>query len=315
MNTASGRGPVFPALPYESWRDCLATLHRFAQLVGKIRLAASPRRNHWWNVPFHVTGRGITTRPMGWEPIFCIDFDFLDHRLDISTIDGARHSISLLGLSVAAFHDRLLAGLAAVGVDVVIARPYPFDLPDAARPFAEDTEHAAYNPVSVTEYWRILSRVNLLLEEFAGRFSGTTSPVHHFWHTFDIAVTRFADRPVEQPPTADPVTREAYSREVISFGFWFGDETFPAPAFYSYTAPEPVGLAREYLDPHGAGWHDRGDSHLAILRYDDVRTRPDPRGAVLDFYESAYHAGARRAGWDTARFVCPGGATDPHVQA
>ena len=151
-----------------------------------------------------------------------------------------------------------------------------------------------------------------MLEEFAGRFSGKVSPVHHFWHTFDIAHTRFADRQVDQPPTADPVTREAYSREVISFGFWFGDDQFPAPAFYAYTAPEPDGLAGEPLQPSTARWVRRNDSHLAVLGYDDARAEDAPRARVLDFYESAYQAGARQAGWDIGRLACPGGITDPH---
>jgi hypothetical protein len=313
MNERIGHQAAFPAIPYASWQDSLATVHRFAQLVGKVRLAASPRRNHWWNVPFHLTGRGITTRPMGRSPIFTIDFDFLDHRVDITTIEGARYSFALPGLSVAEFTSALTHGLEAVGVDVTIVRPHPFDLPDADRPFAADTEHHSYDPAAVTRYWRVLSQLNLLLEEFAARFSGKTSPVHHFWHTFDIALTRFADRPVDQPATVDSVTREAYSREVISFGFWFGDASFPEPAFYSYTAPEPDGLASEPLVPETAIWAERRGSHLAVLCYDDVRDLPDPHATVLDFYESAYQAGARRAGWDVERYAAPDGVTDPRV--
>jgi len=313
MTDRIARKPTFPAIPYPDWRDSLATLHRFAQVVGKIRLASSPRRNHWWNIPFHLTGRGITTRPMGRNPIFTIDFDFLDHRLDINTTDGQRHSFALPGLSVAAFTTTLHRGLDAVGVNVAIAHPHPFDLPDADRPFTADTEHDTYDPSAVTRYWRVLSQVNLILEEFAGHYSGKTSPVHHFWHTFDIAMTRFADRHIEQPRTADSVTREAYSREVISFGFWFGDERFPEPAFYSYTAPEPDGLEREPLQPAAASWTESRGAHLAVLRYDDVRALPDPHGTVLEFYESAYQAGARRAGWDIDRYASPGGITDPHA--
>jgi hypothetical protein len=281
---------LFPLMPLASWQDTKATLHRFCQVVGKIRLAASSRRNHWWNVPFHLTGRGTTTRPMGQvdgNPIFTIDFDFIDHQLR-------------------------LAALAALGITVAIAHPYPFDLPDADRPFAADTTHAGYDPFWVSRYWQVLSQVNLLLEEFAARFSGKVSPVHHFWHTLDIAHTRFADRHVDQPATADPVTREAYSREVISFGFWFGDDRFAEPAFYAYTAPEPPGLADQPLEPAAAWWEPRDGSHLAILRYDDARADDNPRGRVLDFYESAYQAGARQAGWDIARLACPGGITDPH---
>lgn len=310
MSAPTERPAAFPDMDYESWRDTLATIHRFAQVVGKLRLAASPRRNHWWNVPLHLTGRGLTTRPMGRESIFCVDFDYLDHRLDITTTTGPRYSFSLQGLSVAAFYDQLLHGLEALGVNATLDIPTPFDLPDADRPFSADTEHASYDAVAVTRYWQVLSQVNLLLEEFAGGYSGKTSPVHHFWHTFDIAMTRFSDMHVKQPDGADPVTREAYSRELISFGFWFGDEKFREPAFYSYTAPEPAGLAAETLVPRAAEWVDQGGSHLAILRYDDVREASDPHRAVLDFFESAYQAGAKLAGWEIARHDSPGGVTD-----
>ncbi|MBW0116507.1 DUF5996 family protein [Pseudonocardia abyssalis] len=289
---------LLPAVPYESWSGTIPTLHRFAQVVGKVRLAASPLRNHWWNVPLHLTGRGTTTRPMGLDPTFAIDFDFLDHRLVVNALDGRAASFPLVGRSVAGFHAGLVDTLTAVGVDgSVLDGARPFDLPDADRPFADDTEHATYDPAAVTRYWQVLSQVNLLLEEFAGAFTGKTSPVHHFWHTFDIALTRFSDTVVQHPPGTDRVTREAYSREVVSSGFWFGDPTYPEPAFYSYTAPEPAGLAGDPL-PHGARWVERGASHLAVLPYEVARAAPDRRVTVLEFYEAAYRAGATRAGWD-----------------
>ncbi len=303
---------LFPAVPYAGWVDTLATVHRVVQLVGKVRLSASVRRNHWWHVPFHLTGRGLTTRPMGLDPTFTIDLDLVDHRLELATLDGRRTSFPLIGRSVADVHAALTAALAALevhGVDISGARP--FDLPDADRPFALDTEHATYDPGAVTRYWQVLSQVAIVLDEFGGRFSGKTSPVHHFWHTFDIAVTRFSDVAVEQPPSADPVTREAYSREVVSSGFWFGDPAFPEPAFYSYTAPEPADLATTPLPP-GARWLERGSSHLAVLPYDVVRAAPDRRAAVLDFYEAAYRGGAGGLGWDLEGLACPGGVTDPH---
>ncbi|MFE9171915.1 DUF5996 family protein [Streptomyces kebangsaanensis] len=308
---------LFPPIPLAEWRDTKETLHRFAQIVGKVRLAASTRRNHWWNVPFHLTGRGITTRPMGQvdgNPIFTMDFDFVAHQLVLSTLDGREISVPLIGRSVASFHDVVMDSLAALGIRVRLAVPRPFDLPDSGRPFAEDTEHAAYDPAQANRYWRVLSQVASVLEEFAAGYSGKVSPVHHFWHTFDIAHTRFSDRHIDQPEQIDPVTREAYSREVISFGFWFGDDTFPEPAFYSYTAPEPAHLAEEPLGPTAAHWTARNNSHLAVLRYDEVRTEADPRAAVLAFYESAYQAGARHAGWRIESLACPGGVTDPQLR-
>ena len=313
--TETGAGmELFPPMPLAQWRDTKETLHRFCQVVGKLRLAASVRRNHWWNVPFHLTGRGITTRPMGLadgNPVFTIDFDFVDHQLRVHTLDGHEAAFPLEGQSVASFYRNTVEALATLGVSTTIAIPRPFDLPDANRRFADDTEHAAYDPAWANRYWQVLSQVNLVLEEFAAGFAGKTSPVHHFWHTFDIAHTRFSDRHVDQPPTADPVTREAYSREVISFGFWFGDNNFPEPAFYSYTAPEPDELVLERLEPRAARWVPRNGGHLAVLRYDDVRAEQAPRARVLDFYESAYQAGARLAGWDVQRLACPGGITDP----
>ncbi|MEV6316167.1 DUF5996 family protein [Streptomyces sp. NPDC051776] len=307
---------LFPEMPYSRWRETKETLHRYAQIIGKIRLAASARRNHWWNVPFHPTGRGITTRPMGQadgSPLFTVDFDFVDHQLIVTELDGRAVSFPLYGQSVASFYDSTLAALSALDIRVTIENPRPFDLPDSGRPFAEDTEHATYDPVQANQYWQVLSQVAAVLEEFAARYSGKVSPVHHFWHTFDIAHTRFSDAHVDQPSDADPVTREAYSREVISFGFWFGDDTSPEPAFYSYTAPEPPGLAEEPLTPPSAQWVARKDSHLAVLLYDAARAESDPRAAVLGFYESAYQAGAGRAGWDIARFACPGGVTDQRL--
>jgi hypothetical protein len=294
---------TFPPIPLDAWADTKATLHRYLQVVGKIRLDQSPIRNHWWNVPFHLTGRGITTRPMGSDPIFAIDFDFVDHRLQVNSIGGDRVSFALPGLSVAAFYERLLAALSSLGIAVSI-RPVPFDLRDPI-PFAEDTAHASYDPFWVTRYWVVLSQVALLLEEFAGRSYAKTSPVHHFWHTFDLAVTRFSDRLVPQPPGADPVTREAYSHEVISAGFWFGDDNVPEPTFYAYAAPEPAGLADEPLRPQAARWIESRGAHLAVLPYDAVRADRDPRATALDFYESAYVAAATRAGWDLDRLRWP----------
>lgn len=302
-------------LPLSSWADTKETVHRYLQVVGKIRLAASPRRNHWWNVPFHVTGRGLTTRPMGQvdgNPIFAIDFDFVGHELVVCALDGERITFPLPNRSVASFYQRTMDALADIGVKVHIQHPHPFDLPDSRRAFEDDTEHAAYDPAKVTRYWQTLSQVNLLLEEFAAGFRGKVSPVHHFWHTFDIAHTRFGERIVDEGRDIDPVTREAYSQEVISFGFWFGDDQIPEPAFYSYTAPEPAGLADEPLRPDGlASWQTRHGSHLAVLPLAALRDCQDRRAAALEFYESAYQAGARRAGWDVERLASPHGITDP----
>ncbi|MFE2548101.1 DUF5996 family protein [Streptomyces sp. NPDC059355] len=305
---------LFPAIPLSQWRDSKETLHRFTQIVGKIRLASSVRRNHWWNVPFHVTGRGITTRPMGGidgSPVFTIDFDFVDHRLNVSCLDGSNTSFPLPGQSVASFYRETLSALRRVGVTATLAHPRPYTLSDAHRPFAEDTEHASYDPFWVNRHWQVLSQVGLVLEEFTSGFCGKVSPVHLFWHSYDIAVTRFSDRSVEPVPGMDPVSREAYSREVISCGFWFGDDAYPRPAFYAYAAPEPAGLAGQPLRPAAAHRVDRGTGRLATLDYDDVRAGVNPRETVLGFYGSLYGSAAALAGWDVERLDSPGGITDP----
>ena len=301
----------FPRLDYEGWRETKETLHRFEQVVGKLRLASSARQNHWWNVPFHLTGSGITTRPMGRDVIFTIDFDFIDHRLQIATGRGQRVGFSLVGHSVASFTVAVMQGLKSVGVNEEMSHPYPFALPDSERRFDEDNEHETYDPQAVTTYWRILSAVNLVLAEFAARWSGKTSPVHHFWHTFDLAVTRFGEKVISHPRTVDLVTREAYSRQVISFGFWFGDPTYPRPAFYAYAAPEPAGVTESDLEPSAARWVDRGGSHLAVLDYDEVRASEDPRTVILNFLESAYRAVDSRISFNFATLDCANGVTDP----
>ncbi|WP_406086295.1 DUF5996 family protein [Kitasatospora purpeofusca] len=305
---------LFPPMPLDEWRETKETLHRFTQVVGKIRLAASVRRNHWWNVPFHLTGRGLTTRPMGLvdgNPVFTVDLDLVDHRLVVTVADGRTASFPLPGHSVASFHRQTLETLTGLGIRVELPFPMPYRLPDSDRPFAEDDEHATYDPVLANRAWQVLGQVALVLEEFSARFSGKASPVHFFWHSFDLAHTRFSGRALDRPAPADPVTREAYSRELISFGFWFGDADLGEPAFYSYTAPEPEQLAGDPLVPAAARWVEAGGSHLAVLRYAEARAEADPRAAVLAFYEAAYRAGAVRAGWDVERLACPGGITDP----
>lgn len=307
---------LFPALPLYEWYETKQVIHRFEQIVGKVRLAHSPRRNHWWNVPFHLTGSGITSRPMGLadgNPVFTVDFDFVRHQLVASTLEGQSVSFPLQGHSVSSFYLRFQSALDSLGVDGSIPSAYPFDLPDADRPFVDDKEHDTYVPEHATRYWQVLSQVNLVLEEFAAGYSGKTSPVHHFWHTFDIALTRFSPNRVKQPEDAGGLVREAYSHEVVSFWFWFGDDNIPEPCFYAYAAPEPEGLTDQPLSPAAAEWVSSGHGHLALLRYDNARKQSDPHAAVLEFFESAYRAGARRLGWNITDMACPGGVTDPHL--
>lgn len=303
----------YPAFPLADWRPTKETLHRFVQIVGKIRLAASTRRNHWWNVAFHVTGRGITSRPMydaASKQIFTVDFDFVAHRLEITTLGGAAVGFPLAERSVAQFYRDILSALTGLGIQARPALPRPYGLVDEGRRFADDTEHASYDPAAVTRYWRVLSLVIQELDTFGANYAGKVSPAHHFWHSFDVAMTFFSDRHVDSDTSTDPVTREAYSRELISFGFWFGDDETPVPSFYAYMAPEPGGLARKPLAPAAARWSDRGGSRLAVLSWDEVRQADEPHEMVQTFYSSAFRAGATRAGWPT-EWECRHGVTDP----
>jgi hypothetical protein len=229
--------------------------------------------------------------------------DLLDHCLLVTTSDGQQRTVGLTRRPACAdVYRQLFAALHEVGVDVEI-HPEPFDLGDSP-PFADDTVHARYEAEAVTRYWRVLAATNHVLAEFSSRFNGKASPIHLFWHTFDLAHARYSGRQAPVSAEADPVTAEAYSHEVIAFGFWPGDEQrTPYPAFYSYTAPEPDGLTGHLLEPSHAEWQDTGSGHLAVLPYDAMRTAPNPHRCLLAFYESAYRAGASSAGWDTAAFA------------
>jgi len=298
-----------PLPPLADWADTKQTLHLWAQIVGKIRMASSPPRNHWWHAPLYVHVRGLTTRRLRGKDgsSFEIRFDFLEHRLVIETDQGGSESFPLHdGLSVAQFDESLHAALRNLGVDVPI-REVPFGLA-FTTPFPADRGHARYDAEIVQALWRVLEWSDTVFEEFAGSYCGKTSPVHLFWHSFDLALTRFGGGRAPEQPDADAVTREAYSHELISFGFWAGDENVPEASFYSYTAPEPEGLRRRALRPATAVWADQGAGSLARLAYEDVRTAADPRATLLSFLESAYRAGAEAAGWDRSGLAsswCP----------
>jgi hypothetical protein len=298
MSTATATHAQLPALPLEEWEATKNTLHLWAQIVGKVRMASSAPRNHWWHVPLYLDVRGLTTRRLHSTHglAFQIDFDFVDHRLVVRTSAGAESFGLVDGLSVAAFDEKLHAALRRLGVDVVI-RESPFGLP-MTTPFPDDVEHASYDRDAVERFWRILAWTDEVLEEFSGWFCGKQSPVHVFWHSFDLALARFGGRRATARPDADPVTQEAYSHEVIAFGFWAGNERVREPAFYSYTAPEPPGLRDTRLLPSGARWIEQGAGSLAMLPYELVRSSASPKRTLLAFLESAYQAGAKLAGWD-----------------
>jgi hypothetical protein len=298
----SAQAEMWPALPYEAWKDTYVTLHLWTQIVGKIRLAQTPWTNHSWHVTLYVTARGLTTSPIPHDGrAFQIDFDFVDHALSILTSDGAARRLALEPQSVADFHDRLLTALAEVGIRVRI-HGRPNEVADPI-PFREDCEHAAYDGDHAQRFWRVLLQVDRVLKQFRTRFLGKVSPVHFFWGSFDHAVTRFSGR--RAPPHAggilnlpDAVTREAYSHEVSSAGFWPGGGAIDYPAFYSYAYPTPADFAAAPVRPQGAFFHEQLGEF--ILPYDAVRTAPAPDALLLDFLQTTYEAAADRANWDRA---------------
>ncbi|MBN9086917.1 MAG: hypothetical protein J0J01_08425 [Reyranella sp.] len=288
---------AWPALPYDAWRATCTTLHMWTQIVGKVRLALAPHVNHWWQVPLYVGARGLTTTaiPYG-DSSFEMEFDFIDHVLAIRTCDGESRIVKLEPKSVAAFHAEVMAALESLGLAVRIwTVPQEVDDP---IPFDKDTVHAAYEREPVERFWRVTRSVDAVLKQFRGGFVGKVSPVHFFWGSFDLCVTRFSGRRAPPMPKADKVTQEAYSHEVISVGWWPGDPTTSNPAFYAYASPEPAGFGDARVLP-AAAFYDR-DAGQFRLKYEDVRTAASPRQALLDFCQSTYEAAATRANWTRA---------------
>ena len=306
------RAEVWPSLPLEEWKDTYATLHMWTQIVGKVRLVNSPPVNHWWQVPLYVSARGLTTTaiPHGTRN-FEIEFDFIEHRLVIRTSDGQTRTLQLAPRSVADFYHELMATLEALGLAVKI-RAIPDELPNPV-PFADDHEHASYDGEYANRLWRILAQTDRVLKEFRARFIGKVSPVHFFWGSFDLAVTRFSGRRAPDRVGADSITREAYSHEVISHGFWPGSGNIQMPAFYSYTTPEPAGLPQAQIRPDSAFYNPPTGGF--ILPYDDVRQADEPEQVLMEFLQSTYDAGANLAAWDRAALERTSVSVVPPVEA
>ncbi len=284
----------WPALPLSSWQDTCETLHMWTQIVGKVRLALTPLVNHWWNVPLYVNSRGLTTSAIPYhDSAFELQFDFLDHQLELRTAAGQVHSLALAPRSVAAFYREFMAMLHSAGIEVAIWR-MPVEIPNPI-PFDEDEVHASYDREAAQTFWHILVTAHTVLEEFRSRFIGKSSPVHFFWGSFDLAVTRFSGRRAPERSGADFMTREAYSHEVSSVGFWPG-AGLGDPAFYSYAAPEPDGFSTAAARPK-ASHYDPNLKEFVVM-YDDIRTASSPSAALLDFCESTYEAAANLGRWD-----------------
>jgi hypothetical protein len=297
---------LWPALDYASWRDTALTLQLWTQIVGKIRLALTPWVNHSWQVPLYVSARGLTTGPIPApnKEIVELEFDFLAHRLLLRTSRGAESAIDLPGQSVAEFYVRTLDALRRMGVAVTI-NEMPNEMPNPIR-FAEDRAHASYDAAAVHRFWRVLVQADRVFKLFRSGFLGKVSPVHFFWGSFDLAVTRFSGRkapphPGGVPHLPDAVAREAYSHEVSSAGFWPGSDAFPRAAFYSYAYPEPPGYRTRSVTPGAAFDPSLGEY---ILPYDALRAARDPDALLLDFLGSTYAAAADGGGWDRAALEC-----------
>jgi len=293
---------LWPELPLDAWKDTYATLHMWTQIVGKVRLALSPRLNHWWQVPLYVNSSGLTTSAIPYSGgIFEVQFDFIRHNLIIQTSRGSERVIALAPKSVADFYREFMASLQSVGINVKIWK-MPVEIPNPI-PFDQDVQHASYDPEYANRFWRILLTCDSIFKEFRCRFIGKSSPVHFFWGSFDMAVTRFSGRKAPERVGADSITREAYSHEVISAGFWPGSGDLKGAAFYAYAAPEPAGFPQAPVRPAQAFYHS--DLHEFLLMYDDVRAAPSPKSALLDFLQSTYEAGANLAKWNRAELERP----------
>ena len=285
---------TWPPLPLAGWQETYRTLHMWTQMAGKVRLALTPLVNHWWNVTLYVTARGLSTSAIPCGPRSLeIAFDFVDHVLRIDTSDGERRELPLVPQSVARFYDSFVGALHSLAIDVRLW-PVPSEVPEPVR-FPLDTR-GAYDAEAVHRFWRVLAGADDVMQEFRSRFVGKCSPVHFFWGGFDLAVTRFSGRPAPPRPDADAITREGYSHECCSAGFWPGSGPIAGPAFYSYTAPEPDGLEHARIGPAKAFYSQ--DMGQFIYMYDDLRAAPDPRAALLEFLQTTYEAGASLAKWD-----------------
>ncbi len=305
--TQSTQSQRWPALPLAEWKDTYATLHMWTQVVGKIRLALSPNINHYWGTALYVTARGLTTSPMPYaKGVFEINFDFVAHALVITTSLGEIRSFRLMPRTVAEFYFELMAALSSLGIEVKVWA-MPVEVPRPMR-FNLDETHKSYDPEYAQRFWRILTSVEVVLQEFRARFIGKVSPVHFFWGSFDLAVTRFSGRRAPERTDADVITKEAYSHEVISHGFWPGDgEIIKDAAFYAYAAPEPEGFKTRRVLPAKAFYS--GEKNEFFLMYEDVRIADSPEQTLLDFCQSTYEAGATLGKWDRADLERPAQST------
>ncbi len=300
--TINSTEEIWPALPYEEWHETLATLHMWTQVVGKVRMTLTPPINHWWHVTLYVTSRGLTTSPIPYaDGTFEVTFDLVEHNLYVLTTTGARKVMPLFSRTVADFYREFMAMLNSLGINVTINT-----LPsEVSNPIHCDVDevHASYDPVYANRFWRVLVQTTKVLMQVRTGFIGKSSPIHFFWGSFDLALTFFSGRRAPERKETDHLTREAYSHEVISFGFWPGNDQSPAPAFYAYSAPVPAEMGQAIVQPSKAFYSSEMGEFF--LKYDDIRTSPTPDQDLLTFYKSAYEAAATLGQWDRAALERP----------
>jgi hypothetical protein len=321
MTPYADDAPAWPALPWEAWQDTAATLHMWLQIVGKVRVACVPWVNHQWHVTLHLTARGLTSRPMplpgsrpGGRPggTFQIDMDFVDHQALVLTSEGGRASVELKPRSVADFHQALMGALGGVGIEVEI-HGEPNEVADPI-PFHLNERDGAYQADYANRFWRILASSASVMEDFRGGFVGKSSPVHFFWGGMDLAVTRFSGAPAPEHPGGIPhlpdwITREAYSHEVASAGFWAGGPSHPEAIFYAYAYPNPAGYPEAAVRPEAARWH--AELSEFVLPYEAVRAAEAPADALMAFLDSTYEAAADLGRWDRKRLEWGPGERPP----
>jgi len=292
---AFSRIEAWPALPLQQWQQTYHNLHMWMQIVGKVRLELTEPTNHWWNVPLYVSAHGLTTSPIPYGNfVFEVQFDFIEHVLLIERSDGVSKRLDLLPRTVAQFYGEFMSALRSLGIEVTIYAK-PNEVPNPI-PFAEDRLYHAYDAEAVHRFWRILVSCDAVFKQFRARFLGKNSPVQFFWGSFDLAVTRFSGRRAPERPGADRITREAYSHEVISAGWWPGGSGVEGPAFYCYAVPAPARLESSRVLPPSAFYHP--ELNEFILMYDDVRVAESPERLILDFLQSTYEAAAELAHWN-----------------
>ncbi len=304
----SNTGADWPVLRLADWNDTFETLHMWTQIVGKTRLALAPMQNHWWQVTLYVSPRGLTTSAIPFAAgLFCVEFDFIEHRLVLQTSDGATRTLALVPRTVADFYGEYLDALRVLGIECRFVRPAPVEV-QVSIPFAEDTRHASYDAEAAGRWWRILASTNRVMERFRSRFVGKASPAHFFWGSFDHATTRFSGRiapmhPGGAPNCPDYVMHEAYSQECASCGVWPGGAGYDEPAFYAYAYPEPQAYRQYPVRPVQARYDDA--LREFVLPCAAIREADDPDATLLDFFESSYEAAAESGNWERKRLDRP----------